>query len=235
MAGTIDLIPIALIDSCFTMSPSKTVTGDYATIFVGIVDGDSYTDEMWNKHSNDIKKLFKITDPNMVYNLKVERAPGRANVVNSESLTEAMITATSAVEGYSGTILRIVGLGVGSSGVVTDALESLIRRWGIEPQSKHVQFVVLLESPVSHYLHFCKRVVMKELCGQLQYCNMMDFNKFGYLETSRGIDHLLSQVLRDASSTNESMPLNLAALLHGLQQGSGDGQQQQQQPSTSAQ
>jgi hypothetical protein len=114
-----------------------------------------------------------------------------------------MITAISGINSVNITQLRIVGLGAGSSGAISDAIESLIRSWNVEWENKSVQFVALGESLDFHYLNFCKSLCMKKLCGVLQYYNTMDYSPFGYLRSEGGSGSSKRQLLQAALSAAE--------------------------------
>ena len=184
------------------MSASPTVRGNQPTIFVGIVD-KNYTEEMWNIHMNRLADLFEITDPSMICQIKVGSLA--SHFVDGENLHQQIMTAKRAVNQINVTLLRIVGLGIGSSESVTQALESFVREWNIPSNKKEVQFVALGESIDCHYLNFCKSLVLKQRCQTLQYYNTMDFDEHGYFRSNRtgneGIQHL--------------DPLQLASLLGG--------------------
>ena len=64
-------IPSALHGPTLLMSATPISTGNYPTIFVGIVDGLKYTNEMWEQHKNLLAVLFCITDPAVIGELKI--------------------------------------------------------------------------------------------------------------------------------------------------------------------
>jgi len=171
-------IPTTLRDPLLVMSFADTTTGNISTIFVGIVD-NSYTTQMWDRHKLRIANLFNITDQNCIGDVQVHSLNG--NTVDAQRLGQDMSTAIDAVNRSQIKVLRIVGLGVGSSLAVTEALESLICGWGIPSSEKEVQFVALGESKGCHYLNFCKSLCLKKTCKCIHYYNTMDYNAFGFL------------------------------------------------------
>jgi hypothetical protein len=166
------------------MQASAATPGNIPTIFVGIVDGTKYTNEMWEHHKNLLACLFGITEmAQWVREIKVQGLSAR--VVDGSSLQQQFREAMDVINRSCIKCLRIVGLGVGSSDSVTEALASLIREWNIPKREKEVQFVALGESPDYHYLNFCKSLCMKEECKHLQYYNTMDFNEQGYFRENK--------------------------------------------------
>jgi len=171
-------IPTTLRDPLLVMSFADTSTGNIPTIFVGIVD-NMYTNEMWTRHKSRIVHLFNITDQNCIGDVQVHSLAG--NLVDGERLGQDMSAAIDEVNRTQTRVLRIVGLGIGSSLAVTEALESLICGWAIPFSEKEVQFVALGESPGCHYLNFCKSLCLKRTCKCIHYYNTMDYNAFGFL------------------------------------------------------
>ena len=53
-------IPMSCQDPLLMMSSAIPFSGVLPTIFLGIVDGDSYTDEMWERHAYRLTNLFAI-------------------------------------------------------------------------------------------------------------------------------------------------------------------------------
>jgi hypothetical protein len=179
MANQLDAhIPTALRDPLLVMSFAEPTIGNIPTIFVGIVH-DEYTNEMWDRHKTRIAKLFGISDQNCVGDIKVQSLDG--NVVDSDRLGQDMSSAIDAVNASQTRHLRIVGLGVGSSLAVTEALESLICGWSVPTLEKEVQFIALGESAGCHYLNFCRGLCLKKMCKCIHYYNTMDYNAFGFL------------------------------------------------------
>lgn len=174
-------VPISLRAPCVTMSWSDPLTGNQASIFVGIVD-DTYTNEMWNRDVTRLRTLFGITDDSSVGELMVASIANK--MVDSEKLKSDMFSAMELINRSQIQQLRIVGLGVGSSPAVTDALESLLRGWNTPEDCRHVQFIALGESADYHYLNFCKSLSLKKLCKSLQYYNTMDYNDYGFLRNA---------------------------------------------------
>jgi len=175
-------IPSILRDPALLIQSVPPTTGNCPTIFVGIVDGTSYTHEMWDMHKNLLAALFDITDPNCIGEIKIGSI--FRNSVDGANLHQQFKNATDVINQKMITHLRIVGLGIGSSPSVTDALESLIREWKIDSTTKEVQFIALGESPDFHYLNFCKSLCMKKICKLIQYYNTMDYNEYGQLDLS---------------------------------------------------
>jgi len=207
MATSLDLqltahIPIAIQGPLLTMSFENAITGDYSTIFVGVVDAN-YTEAMWNDHKKQLSKLFGITSLDCIKEMKLE-CPGP--IIDQGLVLSRMTEITAFINERKSTILRIVGLGVGSSQVITDALEALIRQWNIPLDQKHVQFVSLGESEDYHYLNFCRGLCMKQVCKNLQYYNTMDFNPFGYLRLDTSIKQPADS-LRNLLRQMGSMPM----------------------------
>src|SRR5580698_9621031 len=64
-------IPSKLFHPALTMTSSVPVVGNVPTIFVGIVDGTKYTDEMWHQHKALLADLFQITDYSCTCEMKI--------------------------------------------------------------------------------------------------------------------------------------------------------------------
>jgi len=175
-------IPIALEGPLLTMTFNDPHIGDCITIFVGIVD-ETYTDAEWTTHRNRLATLFGITDPSCCIEIQIGNLGDRR--IDAGKLLAQTIAATNLINQCKPKVLRIVGLGVGTSEIITDALEHLIRKWDIPLEDKHVQFISLGESRNFHNLNFTRRLCMKQICKTLQYYNTMDYNSFGRLRTDR--------------------------------------------------
>lgn len=173
------------------MTYSMPVTGNVPTVFVGVVH-EEYTDALWENHYHQLGRLFEITSNDYCCHIKVTSIGPDSMVVDIEKLKDQMTTAMNAIniQFKDTTLIRIVGLGKGFSPVITDALEALIRGWDIPSDQKSVQFIALGESANFHYLNFCKGLVMKKVCKNLQYYNTMDYNSFGYLQS--GHQHMIT-------------------------------------------
>jgi hypothetical protein len=195
-------IPAALKGPLLLMSASPAIVGNIPTIFVGIVD-DHYTDEMWRNHATRLANLFGITDQTCTAPIKVVSEPADSTVVDAGRLAQDITYAMQVINQLQTKTIRIVGMGIGSSLAVTEALESLIRGWEIPPEEKNVQFIALGESTHFHYLNLCKSIVMKQMCHQLQYYNTMDYNVFGYLRSDNLVSHLEAMAKQSRNSKQE--------------------------------
>jgi len=201
-------IPVTLQGPLLVMSYDEPCIGKIATIFVGIVN-ESYTDAMWDAHKKRLTDLFDITDPSCMKEIKVESRGERQDQINSGKLLEQWNATLKLINQWKPKILRIIGLGVGSAEVVVQALESLIQRWDIAREDKHVQFISLGESRHFYYLNFCRSLCMKQICKTLQYYNTMDYNPFGYLRTAMGdpgndVAHPFGHLMSRLQSISES-------------------------------
>lgn len=211
-------IPMAIQGPLLSMTFEEPIKGDQPTIFVGVTDA-SYTQSMWDDHKKQFSNLFSIKSSDCIREMKVE-CPGR--IIDQTPLLKTMTEITAFINQKKSFMLRIVGLGVGSGEIITDALEALIKQWDIPLDEKHVQFVSLGESVDYHYLNFCRGLCMKQVCKRLQYYNTMDYNSFGYLRLqSRSTDHtseslrtVLSQNLSDSMPSGTSTPASNISSLH---------------------
>jgi len=194
------------------MSFENAITGDHSTIFVGVVNAN-YTEAIWNDHKEQLSKLFGITSLDCIKEMKLE-CPGP--IMEPGLVLSRMTEITAFINEKKSTMLRIVGLGVGSSEVITDALEALIRQWDIPLDQKHVQFVSLGETEDYHYLNFCRELCMKQVCKNLQYYNTMDYNPFGYLCVNRSTSHTAESLRKLIRHQMESMPSGAATPMRSL-------------------
>jgi hypothetical protein len=137
---------------------------------------------MWQQHVTAIKQLFLIPDESVLAELKLGSIGPQVDAVQ---LNQDIQKATTAVNRAQIKLLRIVGLGIGSSPAVSEALESLIRCWNIPPGEREVLFIALGESLDFHYLNFCKSLCLNQIVKCLHYYNTLDYNNFGFLNAYR--------------------------------------------------
>jgi len=128
-------IPSALRSPALMMQASAAIPGNIPTIFVGIVDGSNYTNDMWEHHKNLLALLFDITEmAQWVREIKVQSLS--ALVVDGSSLQQQFKEAVDMINRSHIQYLRIVGLGKGSSESVTNALKFMIQEWSIPKKRK---------------------------------------------------------------------------------------------------
>jgi len=173
-------IPIRLQAPTLALSAVKPVTGDFPTIFVGMVD-NKYTDDLWDNDMEQIGRLFQMTANCYIKQIKITRTGRLINVPEfGNAITEAFVDINS----IKPIAIRIVGLGSRTTPFVTEALAQLIRGWDIPANQKEVQFITLGDSEDYHNLNFCKDLCLKEQCKTLHYFNTYDYGILGNLDST---------------------------------------------------
>lgn len=205
-------IPATLAAPLLMMTYGEPRTGNWPTIFIGIVD-DNYIEEMWNHDKRRIMSLFALTDPLCIGEIKVRNKGNRC--VDADQLGIDMGVALDSVNKTGTKVLRIVTLGKGYSPVVLEGLEALILGWCIPPEEKELDFIAVGESSDHLNLNLCKNLVMKKSCKTLRYYSARDYNIFGNLQTDRHdqLRHISAGVL---SSVLEAMTGNSAEMINEM-------------------
>jgi len=172
-------IPSMLRAPALEMTAGAAVTGNMPTFFVGLVD-ETYTDETWIHHRQQIQKLFNISDA-VIAEIKIIQY-GKFH--NTEQFAKDVDQAVKIMNSLMpATTIRIVGLGNGTRTFVTDALAAFVKDWNVSPDQKHIQFITVGDSSDCHFLEFCKDLCLKQSCKTVQFYNIYDYNVLGYLDT----------------------------------------------------
>jgi len=169
-------IPASLEDPVLLMTSLTANTGYLPTVFIGVVDTDNYTEEMWKSHATRLSKVFNVV--NGYIEIKVGTQEKKvAGVKLAEDIKEAIIVLNNA----DVDTIRIVGMGYIGAISVLQAIESLVHTWNKPWDQKNVQFIALGDTANSDWLKLCKNMCLKQICRSVAFYLTKDYNSYGRL------------------------------------------------------
>ncbi len=148
----------------------------------GTISGQ-FDDEMWEHDARVFgdRFLLNVEDIHMGHKIKLSPADSQGHVLDTASAIEEIHRAIGVLNSVSvGQPIRIVHIGCADSGFFFQGVEYLLKRWhpGVEDK-KIVHFLTTGDTNARIYENFCKSLVLRNFCTEIEFYNCQDYHPFG--------------------------------------------------------
>lgn len=169
-------------DKVLVMSSQPMKTDRMRTFIFGTINA-KYDEEMWNYDLHEFGERFVLDmdDNHTVYKIKMRPADEQGIFLDSENAIAEIYKAITVLNSVgAGEPIRIVHLGFAESGFFFQGVEFLLKRWlpGTE-HKKVVHFLTTGDSESRMYENFCKSLVLRNFCTEIEFFNCQDYFPFG--------------------------------------------------------
>jgi len=174
--------PRTIGDNVLVMSSRKMETTKMRTFIFGAISG-IYDEEMWN---NDVKTFgerftLNVEDIHTVHKIKMCPADSEGNVLDTTNAISEIYKAVEVMNAVEvGQPIRIAHLGFADSKFFFQGVEYLLENWRSDGENnKTVYFVTTGDTDNKTYENFCKSLVLRKFCTEIEFYNCQDYFPFG--------------------------------------------------------
>lgn len=169
-------------DRVLVMHSRPMKTAHMRTFIFGSISA-KYDEDMWERDLRVFGERFVLNMDNdpAVKKIKMRPADEEGVVLDSESAIEEIYKAVDVLNSVGKEEpIRIVHLGFAESKFFFQGVEFMLKRW--RPGSEHekvVHFVTTGDTKSRTYENFCKSLVLRNFCTEIEFFNCQDYFPFG--------------------------------------------------------